>query len=175
VIVSPETVLRWQRRRFREHWTRLSARRSRDPSAPRSPDSSGRWPRPIPCGVRRASTASSSNSALTSPSARFPGSCPGAPSDPLRPGSRRGRDPGCRRGVGRGSGEGHPGPSRSSRRWTRCWRGSVKRKGSGRSGSAIPSVRGYPGEVRRAPHVLGHSALARVNRFLGEVWVNERG
>jgi hypothetical protein len=29
VIVPPETVLRWQRRRFREHWTRLSARRSR--------------------------------------------------------------------------------------------------------------------------------------------------
>jgi putative transposase len=26
VIVTPETVLRWQRRRFREYWTRLSAR-----------------------------------------------------------------------------------------------------------------------------------------------------
>ena len=26
VIVTPETVLRWQRRRFREHWTRLSGR-----------------------------------------------------------------------------------------------------------------------------------------------------
>src|SRR5437016_5087653 len=26
VIVSPNTVLRWQRRRFREHWTKLSAR-----------------------------------------------------------------------------------------------------------------------------------------------------
>jgi putative transposase len=26
VIVSPETVLRWQRRRFREYWTRLSRR-----------------------------------------------------------------------------------------------------------------------------------------------------
>src|SRR6266705_7079960 len=25
-IVSPDTVLRWQRRRFREHWTRLSGR-----------------------------------------------------------------------------------------------------------------------------------------------------
>jgi putative transposase len=24
VIVSPDTVLRWQRRRFREYWTRLS-------------------------------------------------------------------------------------------------------------------------------------------------------
>ncbi len=26
VIVTPDTVLRWQRRRFREHWTRLSGR-----------------------------------------------------------------------------------------------------------------------------------------------------
>ena len=26
VIVTPETVLRWQRRRFREYWTKLSAR-----------------------------------------------------------------------------------------------------------------------------------------------------
>ena len=26
VIVSPDTVLRWQRRRFRKHWTRLSGR-----------------------------------------------------------------------------------------------------------------------------------------------------
>ncbi|PYN73385.1 MAG: hypothetical protein DMD96_32800 [Candidatus Rokuibacteriota bacterium] len=26
VIVSPNTVLRWQRRRFREYWARLSAR-----------------------------------------------------------------------------------------------------------------------------------------------------
>src|SRR6058998_3453297 len=26
VIVAPDTVLRWQRRRFREHWTKLSGR-----------------------------------------------------------------------------------------------------------------------------------------------------
>src|SRR5262249_15313307 len=26
VFETPETVLRWQRRRFREHWTKLSAR-----------------------------------------------------------------------------------------------------------------------------------------------------
>jgi putative transposase len=26
VIVTPDTVLRWQRRRFREYWTKLSAR-----------------------------------------------------------------------------------------------------------------------------------------------------
>src|SRR5881398_1121568 len=29
VIVTPETVLRWQRRRFREYWTKLSARPTR--------------------------------------------------------------------------------------------------------------------------------------------------
>ena len=29
VIVSPNTVLRWQRRRFREHWTKLSGRPTR--------------------------------------------------------------------------------------------------------------------------------------------------
>src|SRR2546426_4243985 len=28
VIVTPDTVLRWQRRRFREHWTKLSGRPS---------------------------------------------------------------------------------------------------------------------------------------------------
>jgi putative transposase len=26
MIVSPDTIMRWQRRRFREHWTRLSGR-----------------------------------------------------------------------------------------------------------------------------------------------------
>src|SRR2546429_9720178 len=30
VIVSPNTVLRWQRRRFREYWARLSARPAAD-------------------------------------------------------------------------------------------------------------------------------------------------
>ena len=29
VIVTPDTVLRWQRRRFREHWTKLSSRPTR--------------------------------------------------------------------------------------------------------------------------------------------------
>src|SRR5439155_25117530 len=33
VIVTPDTVLRWQRRRFREHWTQLSGL----PSAGRPP------------------------------------------------------------------------------------------------------------------------------------------
>src|SRR5213593_2546060 len=33
VIVTPDTVLRWQRRRFREHWTKLSGR----PTAGRPP------------------------------------------------------------------------------------------------------------------------------------------
>ena len=33
MIVTPDTVLRWQRRRFREHWTRLSGRPSGGPPA----------------------------------------------------------------------------------------------------------------------------------------------
>src|SRR6267143_637803 len=42
VIVTPDTILRWQRRRFREHWTKLSggppeaARRSTRRSRPLS-------------------------------------------------------------------------------------------------------------------------------------------
>jgi len=37
IIVSPDTVLRWQRRRFREYWTKLSARPTEGarPSIPR--------------------------------------------------------------------------------------------------------------------------------------------
>src|SRR5262249_34712570 len=34
VIVSPDTVLRWQRRRFREHWARLSGSAQRGPPTP---------------------------------------------------------------------------------------------------------------------------------------------
>ena len=29
VIVTPDTILRWQRRRFRQHWTKLSGRPTR--------------------------------------------------------------------------------------------------------------------------------------------------
>src|SRR5215469_14221744 len=32
VIVTPDTVLRWQRRRFREYWTKLSGRPAGRPS-----------------------------------------------------------------------------------------------------------------------------------------------
>ena|SRR6266850_2403725 len=61
VIVSPDTVLRWQRRRFREYWTKLSGRPTggRLRSMPRSPPSSGKWPRRIPCGVLLGSTGNS--------------------------------------------------------------------------------------------------------------------
>ncbi len=31
MIVAPDTVLRWQRRRFREHWTKISRRRTGRP------------------------------------------------------------------------------------------------------------------------------------------------
>ena len=36
IFVRPETIIRWQRRRFREHWTRLS--RSGEPGRPPVPD-----------------------------------------------------------------------------------------------------------------------------------------
>jgi hypothetical protein len=51
VIVSPDTVLRWQRRRFREYWARLSGRPTRGrPSVDvEIAPSSGKWPRRIPC------------------------------------------------------------------------------------------------------------------------------
>ncbi len=61
LVVSPDTVLRWQRRRFREYWTQLSGRPTEAAlrSIPKSPPSSGKWPRRIPCGVLPASTGSS--------------------------------------------------------------------------------------------------------------------
>src|SRR5438093_12967240 len=40
VIVTPDTVLRWQRRRFREHWTKLSGRPTGGPP-PRPPRDQG--------------------------------------------------------------------------------------------------------------------------------------
>src|SRR2546425_450446 len=73
VIVAPATVLRWQRRRFRDHWTQLSGQPAGGrPSTPSSPPWSGKWPRRIPCGVPPESTASSSSSASTWPSAPSP-------------------------------------------------------------------------------------------------------
>ena len=36
IFVQPATVIRWQRRRFREHWTRLSQKRG--PGRPRVPE-----------------------------------------------------------------------------------------------------------------------------------------
>ena len=52
VIVAPDTVLRWQRRRFREHWTKLSGRPgAARPSTPRSKPWLPGWRRRIPCGA----------------------------------------------------------------------------------------------------------------------------
>jgi putative transposase len=62
VIVSPDTVLRWQRRRFRDYWTRLSGRSrggrphvDTEVTALIGTMATGR----ILCGARLASTASS--------------------------------------------------------------------------------------------------------------------
>src|SRR3989442_14481610 len=52
VIMAPDTVLRWQRRRFRRHWAKLSGRPTVGrPSTPKSAPWSREWPRPIPCGA----------------------------------------------------------------------------------------------------------------------------
>jgi len=61
VIVTPDTVLRWQRRRFREHWTNFlgGPRGAARGSTPRSRLLSYKWPRPIPSGVPRESMVSS--------------------------------------------------------------------------------------------------------------------
>jgi len=60
VIVRPETVIAWQRRRFRDYWRKLSraGKPGRPPWFGRSGVSFGacRWP--IPCGARLISPAS---------------------------------------------------------------------------------------------------------------------
>src|SRR5260370_16703158 len=50
VIVSPNTVLRWQRRRFREHWTRSPAGLASPvpPTPPNPPPPPPQSPSPIP-------------------------------------------------------------------------------------------------------------------------------
>ena len=56
VFLQPDTVVCWQRERFRRFWTLLSRpngpRRGR-PAVARSADSFGRWRSPIRCGERR--------------------------------------------------------------------------------------------------------------------------
>jgi hypothetical protein len=60
VIVTPDTVLRWQRRRFRQYWTVLSSSlEAARASMPRFVPSLHEWPRPIPCGGLPESTANS--------------------------------------------------------------------------------------------------------------------
>jgi putative transposase len=53
VIVTPTTVLRWQRRPFRDHWTKFSRRSpcAARRSTPKSVPWSREWPRPIPCAA----------------------------------------------------------------------------------------------------------------------------
>ena len=67
VIVAPDTVLCWQRRRFRDYWTRRSRRSvvGRPPVAPELRALVPKWPPPIPYGVPPESMASSSSWAST--------------------------------------------------------------------------------------------------------------
>jgi hypothetical protein len=89
LFVTPETVLRWQRRRFREHWTKLSAR----PKAGRPPVHAEivalvrKWPQPIRCGGRPESMGSSASSGLMWPSAPSPGPSRSRVHPRLRPGA----------------------------------------------------------------------------------------
>ena len=78
VIVTPDTVLRWQRRRFHEHWTTLSGRPTggRPPGRADSRPWSPAGPRPIRSGALRESMGSSGSSASPWPSAPAPGHPP---------------------------------------------------------------------------------------------------
>src|SRR6516165_5542042 len=76
VIVAPDTVVRWQRRRFRAHWTKLSRRPTgvARPSTPRSKPWSPGWRRRIPYGAHPESMASCRSWGSRWPSAPSPGS-----------------------------------------------------------------------------------------------------
>jgi hypothetical protein len=52
VFVTPDTVLRWQRRRFHKHWAKLSDRPTvgRPPVNAETIDLVQKWPQRIPCG-----------------------------------------------------------------------------------------------------------------------------
>jgi hypothetical protein len=75
VIVAPDSVLCWQRRRFRDYWTRRSRRSvvGRPPVAPEIRALVAQMPQPIPSGVPPESMASCSSWASTWPSAPSPG------------------------------------------------------------------------------------------------------
>ena len=91
VIVSPDTVLRWQRRRFREYWAQLSGRPTR--GRPRVNAEIAVLVRKMAAanplwGAPRIARGTPEARVSMSPSVPSPGSCrSGAPS-PLRPGAR---------------------------------------------------------------------------------------
>jgi hypothetical protein len=90
VIVTPDTVLRWQRRRFREYWTRLSAR----PIAGRPPVNAEikalvtRMAAANPLWGAPRITGNFSGWGSTSASAPSRGCSPTGAPRPLRPGGR---------------------------------------------------------------------------------------
>src|SRR5688572_19383539 len=90
VIVTPDTVLRWQRRRFREYWTKLSAR----PTGGRPPVHAGiralvtRMATANPSGAPRESMGNSLSSASMWPNAPSPDSSRSGPPRPPRRGGR---------------------------------------------------------------------------------------
>src|SRR5207247_1082656 len=73
VIVTPDTILRWQRRRFREHWTKLSGRPPSITSAIWSPSISS------PFLPRACASCSSSSCSLTTAGASSTSTLPSIP------------------------------------------------------------------------------------------------
>src|SRR5438132_10196370 len=89
-LVRPETVIRWHRQGFRAFWTWKSrrGRMGRPPVGSELADLVRTIALANPLWVRRAFTASYSNSGSPSRSAPLPGSCRVPQRHPLKPGAR---------------------------------------------------------------------------------------
>lgn len=102
VLVHPDTVVRWQRQRFCRYWAQLSGKPNGKVGRPRLASWSAIWLKPwfgrILCGGHRASTASSSNSALGSRSAPSLACC-----EPCHGHRRKAGRPSCGTTWGRSS------------------------------------------------------------------------
>src|SRR4051812_46780520 len=91
MYVQADTVVRWQRERFRKFWARLSKpqrrRRGRPSTATELRRLMSKWPRPIRCGAHPGFTANSRCLASPSPSALYRASCAGSLGRLTRPGA----------------------------------------------------------------------------------------
>jgi putative transposase len=85
VIVTPDTVLRWQHRRFSDYWTQLSRRSTGGRPSVNAEIATliGKIAAANPLWGAPRIHGSSPSSASTPPSARSPGSCPADVPDPV--------------------------------------------------------------------------------------------